>query len=245
MKKTESIEKDALTEMMSPSVSPSAASDAEVKKSVEMALQDFTPKNRIADSVIDEEAVAETQSIMEVSTAIEEPPTIQRRVSSKQRKLSLEEYRNAYLKVPVIIDRKPVFVSCEVRDRLEDYVRKLGGRKMSVSGLLENIARQHLDTYDADFEQWRKKLRHRSKNANRTLAEYIRDAAFDARIVAKHSTEDVAIIRNLTGMANNLNQLTKLSHQTGFYRTKNIVMEVFEKLKSIMSDYKATERRCR
>ena len=89
------------------------------------------------------------------------------------------------------------------------------------------------------------KLRHRSKNANRTLAEYIRDAAFDARMVAKHSTEDAAVIRNLTGMANNLNQLTKLSHQTGFYRTKNIVMEVLEKLKSIMSDYKATERRCR
>lgn len=156
MKKTESIEKDALTEMMSPSVSPPAAKDAEVKKSVEMALQDLTPKNRIADSVIDEEAIAEPQSIMEVSTITEEPLTIQRRVSSKQRKLSLEEYRNAYLKVPVIIDRKPVFVSCEVRDRLEDYVRKLGGRKMSVSGLLENIARQHLDTYDADFEQWRK-----------------------------------------------------------------------------------------
>ena len=89
------------------------------------------------------------------------------------------------------------------------------------------------------------KLRHRSKNANRTLAEYIRDAAFDARIVAKHSTEDVAIIRNLTGMANNLNQLTKLSHQTGFYRTKNIVIEVLEKLKSIISDYKAEERRSR
>lgn len=156
MKKTESIEKDALTEMISPSVSPSAVKDAEVKKSIEMALQDFNPKNGIADSVIDEEAVAEPQSIMEVSTVAEEPPIIQRRVSSKQRKLSLKEYRNTYLKVPTIIDRKPVFVSCEVRDRLEDYVRKLGGRKMSVSGLLENIARQHLDTYDADFEQWRK-----------------------------------------------------------------------------------------
>ena len=111
-----------------------------------MALQDFTPKNRIADSVIDEEAVAETQSIAKAKAVNEDQPTIQRRVRSKQRKLSLEEYRNAYLKVPVIIDRKPVFVSCEVRDRLEDYVRKLGGRKMSVSGLLENIARQHLDT---------------------------------------------------------------------------------------------------
>ena len=153
---TKTIEKNASAEMFRQSVSPSAARDAEVKKSVEMASQDFTPKNRIADSVIDEEAVAERQSIMEVSTTIEEPPTIQRRVSSKQRRLSLEEYRNAYLKVPTIIDRKPVFVSCEVRDRLEDYVRKLGGRKMSVSGLLENIARQHLDTYDADFEQWRK-----------------------------------------------------------------------------------------
>ena len=88
-------------------------------------------------------------------------------------------------------------------------------------------------------------LRRRSKNANRTLAEYIRESAFDAQIVAKHSAEDAAVIRNLTGMANNLNQLTKLSHQTGFYRTKNIVVELLEKLKSIMNDYKSAERRCR
>ena len=88
-------------------------------------------------------------------------------------------------------------------------------------------------------------LRRRSTNANRTLAEYIRESAFDAQIVAKHSAEDAAVIRNLTGMANNLNQLTKLSHQTGFYRTKNIVVELLEKLKSIMNDYKSAERRCR
>ena len=153
---TKTIEKNVSAEMCSPSVTPSAVKDTEGKKSIEMALQDYTPKNGIADTVIDEEAVAEPQSVMDVSIITEEPPSIQRRVSSKQRKLSLEEYRNSYLKVPVIIDRKPVFVSCEVRDRLEDYVRKLGGRKMSVSGLLENIARQHLDTYDADFELWRK-----------------------------------------------------------------------------------------
>ena len=115
-----------------------------------MELANFSPETSIPDPVMVDE-IEETQP----STAVE-PPTIQRRVSGKQRRLSLEEYRITYLKVPVIIDRKPVFVSCEVRDRLEDYVRKLGGRKMSVSGLLENIARQHLDTYDADFEQWRK-----------------------------------------------------------------------------------------
>ena len=147
---TKTNEKNASIEMFSPSVSPSAARDAEVKKSVELELANFSPETSIPNPVMVDE-IEEVQA----STAAE-PPTIQRRVSGKQRRLSLEEYRITYLKVPVIIDRKPVFVSCEVRDRLEDYVRKLGGRKMSVSGLLENIARQHLETYDTDFEQWRK-----------------------------------------------------------------------------------------
>lgn len=77
-------------------------------------------------------------------------------VGSRQRRLSLEEYRSTFLQVPRIEDRKPVFVSCEVRDRLDEYVRKLGSRRMSVSGLLENIARQHLEIYSEDFERWRK-----------------------------------------------------------------------------------------
>lgn len=84
----------------------------------------------------------------------ETPPVTQRRVSNRQRRLSLDEYRSTFLQVPKIEDRKPVFVSCEVRDRLDEFVRKLGNRKMSVSGLLENIARQHLEIYSEDFEQW-------------------------------------------------------------------------------------------
>ena len=83
-------------------------------------------------------------------------PLSQRRISSRQRKLSLDEYRKTFLQVPRIEDRKPVFVSGEVRDRLDEFVRRLGGRKMSVSGLLENIARLHLEIYSEDFEQWRK-----------------------------------------------------------------------------------------
>ena len=87
---------------------------------------------------------------------VEGIPLSQRRISSRQRKLSLDEYRKAFLQVPRIEDRKPVFVSGEVRDRLDEFVRRLGGRKMSVSGLLENIARLHLEIYSEDFEQWRK-----------------------------------------------------------------------------------------
>lgn len=77
-----------------------------------------------------------------------------------------------------------------------------------------------------------------SSQTNRTLAEYIRDSAFNAQIVAKHSPEEITTMRNLIGMANNLNQLTKLSHQIGLYRTVNMVTELLEKLKAIMNEYK-------
>ncbi len=80
----------------------------------------------------------------------------QRRISSKQRKLSLDEYRTTYLHVPKIADRKPVFVSGEVRDNLDRIVRYFGGRGMSASGMVENLVRLHLETYREDIEQWRK-----------------------------------------------------------------------------------------
>ena len=70
-----------------------------------------------------------------------------------------------------------------------------------------------------------------------------RNSTINAQIVAKHSPEEAATMRNLVGMANNLNQLTKLSHQVGINRTKNILMELLEKLKAIMNEYKSSERR--
>ena len=90
-----------------------------------------------------------------------------------------------------------------------------------------------------DYER----LLHRSRQANRSLAEFLRESAFNAQIVARHSIEETTVIRNLVGMANNLNQLARLSHQTGFYRTRNAVMELLEKLKVIMNEYKKVERR--
>ena len=81
---------------------------------------------------------------------------IARRISSKQRRLSLEEYRTTFLQVPKITDRKPVFLSGEMRDRLDEIVRRIGGRGLSVSGLVENLARHHLSTYENDIDQRRK-----------------------------------------------------------------------------------------
>ena len=81
---------------------------------------------------------------------------VRRRTSGRQRRASLEEYRETYLTVPKIRNRKTVFVSEDVRDELDAVVRRLGGRGMSVSGLLDNLAREHLAAYRGDIEQWRK-----------------------------------------------------------------------------------------
>ncbi len=99
-----------------------------------------------------DEVIKETPAGLDVAAE----RTIARRISSKQRRLSLDEYRTTYLQVPRIADRKPVFISREVRDRLDRIVRCLGGRGMSVSGLVENLARQHLAAYGNDIDQWRK-----------------------------------------------------------------------------------------
>ena len=128
-------------------------SDGSIETARESSLND-TGNSERAKSVEQVEVPFEPQ---QPSIGKEEAvPTSQRRISSRQRKLSLDEYRKAFLQVPRIEDRKPVFVSGEVRDRLDEFVRRLGGRKMSVSGLLENIDRDHLEIYSEDFEQWRK-----------------------------------------------------------------------------------------
>ena len=100
---------------------------------------------------------AETTKADEPSSgATGEAAMPQKRISGKQRRLSLEEYRTTYLQVPKIVNRKPVFVSETVRDELDRVVRYLGGKGMSASGLIENLVRLHLDAYRNDIEQWRK-----------------------------------------------------------------------------------------
>lgn len=92
------------------------------------------------------------------TTVAAEQPTqsLSDRVGVKQQKAALVKYRQTFLRVPRIENRKPVFVSCEVRDQLDEIVSRLGGRRMSVSGLIENLARHHLETYGDDIERWRK-----------------------------------------------------------------------------------------
>ncbi len=123
-----------------------------IRAAVSQAIQTGEQKAWEKDS---DDADEEVEAVVTETDAPAER-TIVRRISSKQRRLSLDEYRATYLQVPQITDRKPVFVSREVRDKLDRIVRCLGGRGMSVSGLVENLAWQHLAAYGNDIDQWRK-----------------------------------------------------------------------------------------
>ena len=85
-----------------------------------------------------------------------QPQPPMRRVSSKQRRLSFEEYRSVYLPIPKIENRMPVFISASLRDELDKIARRLGGKRMSASGIVENMVKHHLTTYGDELKEWYK-----------------------------------------------------------------------------------------
>lgn len=138
------------------------AEELQIKDSLESSIDDILPEP--LPSVAEQTQTEAVLSVAEVTDEVpptnvveEQPPTppIQRRVSSKQRKLSLEEYRNTFMRPYKIEDRKPVFISGKLRKMLDKFACKIGEDRMSMSGLLENIVRHHIELYSEDFEHWK------------------------------------------------------------------------------------------
>ena len=86
-------------------------------------------------------------------------------------------------------------------------------------------------------------LRVRCRKANQRLSEYIRESALQSEVVMPHTTESASLYRDLAGMANNLNQLARLSHQTSLYHTSRKVDEVLDKVLAIISEYRQGKER--
>lgn len=75
------------------------------------------------------------------------------------------------------------------------------------------------------------------KSRNKNLF-YIRGMALNGKITSRLNEEERLFVRQLIGMANNLNQLTKKGHQEGlltavlmFEKYKNLINELLEKMK--------------
>ena len=100
-----------------------------------------------ADSTTSSEAPVET-SLTEISglpDSFSKPK--QNRISGKQRKLGLEEYKATYLTPIKIVKRHTVVMENGTWEQLERIARILGNRGANVSSMVESICRQHIDTY--------------------------------------------------------------------------------------------------
>ena len=82
--------------------------------------------------------------------------TVQRRISAKMRKETLEAYKQAYLVPTRLNNRKAVYLSRETQERADFIVRRLGDKGSNLSSFVENIVRIHLEEYGEDIEKWRK-----------------------------------------------------------------------------------------
>lgn len=101
-----------------------------------------------------------TEPIEQTGRSVPTPQTAPieptKRSSSKQRRASMEEYQQSYLTTPKIVDRQTIFISRTLRDEVDTVVRRLGDRKLSVSGFVENLVRAHLNDYANELDQWKR-----------------------------------------------------------------------------------------
>ena len=81
---------------------------------------------------------------------------VQKRISAKMRKETLEAYKQAYLVPTKLVSRKAVYLSKETQERADLIVRRLGDRGSNLSSFIENLVRSHLEEYHEDIEKWRK-----------------------------------------------------------------------------------------
>ena len=81
-------------------------------------------------------------------------------------------------------------------------------------------------------------LRTRSRKANRRLAEYIRESALQSEVVQPRTEADLTEYRTLVGLANNLNQLTKMAHQDGIIYLYSPIDKLLGEIMDVIREYK-------
>lgn len=69
-------------------------------------------------------------------------------------------------------------------------------------------------------------IEQKSKKAGMKLSDWFRHAAKKAVVVNRITVEEMKLLRMLTGMANNLNQLTKMAHQQGLLIMQRKIREI-------------------
>ena len=138
-----------------------------IRKSFSMSQAESSSEQTVAEfrakgmKNIQEQKQQETEHAIEHATPSEpaqhtENATVQRRISAKMRKETLEAYKQAFLVPTKLSERKAVYLRRETQERADFIVRRLDDRGSNLSSFVENIVHQHLEEYGEDIEKWRR-----------------------------------------------------------------------------------------
>ena len=81
-------------------------------------------------------------------------------------------------------------------------------------------------------------LKVKSKKANKRMAEYVRESALQSEVVQPRTEADMKEYRTLVGLANNLNQLTKMAHQDGIIYLYSPIIGLLGEITNVVRTYK-------
>jgi hypothetical protein len=128
----------------------------------------------------------------------------------------------------------------EQKIKAEKVIRSKGGRPQ------KKIKRCHIYMIRlTDLEQFT--IATKAKNAGTSISDFFRKSAQKAKVVSRLTTEEAGHMRVLGGMANNLNQLTRLAHLNGLLSVQRncrlLMAEINELLKKIIGDDRESDYR--
>lgn len=82
----------------------------------------------------------------------------------------------------------------------------------------------------------------KAKKAGLKTSEWIRSAAKSARIVQRLTPEQLGYLKMLSGLANNLNQLTRLAHASGLLSLAGQCRALFADVKEVLTQLRSDGR---
>lgn len=80
-------------------------------------------------------------------------------------------------------------------------------------------------------------IKHRAKQAELPLSIYCHDAVLNAKIVEALKKEDVDLLKSLSNMGNNLNQLVKTARFTSLEQLENESKSVLDDIQNIINKF--------
>lgn len=105
-------------------------------------------------------------------------------------------------------------------------------RKKAPPGATKKFGKSYVVSVRLDEEQYQT-VQENCRKSGRKLSDYWRHALLNAKVTAIATPEDMAILRQIGSMANNLNQLAKKANEGGFKLVQWSLDKLSKEIKSL------------